>query len=170
MRNLKLFRGPSFYMYLYMVKGFPGGASDEEPTCQCRRCTRHGFNPWVGKIPWRRKWLPSPGSLPGKSHGQRSLVGYSCIGLQTVRHDWEKNTYMVSFSHLTFIQSVLKFHNLLWCDSCPPTPAPRPILYRGHSESFQSSSPPPSVLDIFFFIFIYLFIFFICSEFCHTLE
>ena len=35
------------------------------------------FNPWVGKIPWRRKWQPTPVLLPGKSHGQRSLVGYS---------------------------------------------------------------------------------------------
>ena len=35
------------------------------------------FNPWVGKIPWSRKWLPTPVLLPGKSHGQRSLPGYS---------------------------------------------------------------------------------------------
>ena len=37
---------------------FPGGASGKEPNCQ-RRC---GFNPWVGKIPWRRKWQPTPQS------------------------------------------------------------------------------------------------------------
>ena len=36
-----------------------------------------GFDPWVGKIPWRRKWQPTPVFLPGKSHGQRSLTGYS---------------------------------------------------------------------------------------------
>jgi len=35
------------------------------------------FNPWVRKIPWRRAWQPTPVFLPGKSHGQRSLVGYS---------------------------------------------------------------------------------------------
>jgi len=34
--------------------GFPGGASGEEPACQCRRCKTHRFRPWVGKIPWRR--------------------------------------------------------------------------------------------------------------------
>ena len=56
---------------------FPGGASDKELKCQCRRQKRHGFNPWVGKIPWRRKWQPTPVSLPGESHGQRSLMGYS---------------------------------------------------------------------------------------------
>ena len=38
------------------------------------------FNPWVAKIPWRRKWHPTPVLLPGKSHGQRSLVGYSPWG------------------------------------------------------------------------------------------
>ena len=41
---------------------------------------RPGFDPWVGKIPWRRKWQPTPVFLPGKSHGQRSLVGYSPWG------------------------------------------------------------------------------------------
>ena len=39
-----------------------------------------GFNPWVGKIPWRREWPPTPVFLPGKSHGQRSLAGYSPWG------------------------------------------------------------------------------------------
>ena len=39
-----------------------------------------GLDPWVGKIPWRRKWQPIPVLLPGKSHGLRSLVGYSPCG------------------------------------------------------------------------------------------
>ena len=42
----------------------------------CLQCGRPRFNPWVGKIPWRRKWQPSPVFLPGESHGGRSLVGY----------------------------------------------------------------------------------------------
>ena len=46
----------------------------------CLQCRRPGFNPWVGKIPWRRKWQPNPVFLPGESHGQRSLVGYSPRG------------------------------------------------------------------------------------------
>ena len=45
--------------------------------CQCRRHKRYGFDPWVGKIPWRRAWQPTPVFLPGKSHGQRSLDDYS---------------------------------------------------------------------------------------------
>ena len=41
---------------------------------------RRGFDPWVGKIPWRRTWQPTPVPLPGESHGERSLVGYSPWG------------------------------------------------------------------------------------------
>ena len=62
------------------ITGFPGATSSEEPSCQCRRCNRPGFDPWVGKIPWRRAWQPTPVSLPGDSHGQRSLLGYSLWG------------------------------------------------------------------------------------------
>ena len=38
---------------------------------------RPGFDPWIGKIPWKREWLPTLVFLPGEIHGQRSLVGYS---------------------------------------------------------------------------------------------
>ena len=44
------------------------------------QCRRPGFDPWVGKIPWRREWLPTPVFLPGEFHGQRSLVGYGPWG------------------------------------------------------------------------------------------
>ena len=57
--------------------GFPSGASGKESTSQYRRHERLGFNSWVGKIPWGRKRQPTPVFLPGKSHGQRSLVGYT---------------------------------------------------------------------------------------------
>ena len=45
------------WTWLYET-GFPGGASGKEPACRCRRHQRCGFNPWVGKILWRRKWQP----------------------------------------------------------------------------------------------------------------
>ena len=51
--------------------------TNAESSCQCRRCKRCRFSPWVGKIPWKRKWQHTPVFLPGKFHGQRSLVGYS---------------------------------------------------------------------------------------------
>ena len=62
------------------IAGFPGDASGKEPTCQCRRHKRCRFSPWVGKIPWRRARQPTPVFLPGESHEQRSLVGYSPWG------------------------------------------------------------------------------------------
>ena len=54
--------------------------SGKESACQCRRCKGCGFDPRVRKIPWSRKWQPAPVSLPGRSHGQMSLTGYSPWG------------------------------------------------------------------------------------------
>jgi len=48
---------------------------------------RQGFNPWSRKIPWRRKWQPTPVCWPGELHGQRNLVGYSPCGAERVGHD-----------------------------------------------------------------------------------
>ena len=56
---------------------FPDGASSKESDCQHRRCKKHEFDPWVGKIPWRREWQPIPLFLPGGAHGQKSPLGYS---------------------------------------------------------------------------------------------
>ena len=66
--------------------GFPGSASGKEPTCQCRRYKRCGFDPWVGKIPWRRAWQPTPVFLTGESHEQGSLMDYITWGCR-VGHD-----------------------------------------------------------------------------------
>jgi len=65
-----------FLMYTN-IQGFLGGASSKEHTCQCRRHKRCGFDAWIRKIPWRRKWQPTSVFLPGESHGQRSLAGYT---------------------------------------------------------------------------------------------
>ena len=66
--------------YCHSLPGFLGGTGGKESTCLCRRCKRRWFDPWVGKIPWRRKWQPTPIFLPGKSHGQRNVVGYCPLG------------------------------------------------------------------------------------------
>ena len=73
---------PRFSQSMDSWTAFPDGASGKESACQCRRRKRHGFNPWVGKMPWSREWQSIPLSLPGESHGQRSLVGYSPWGLK----------------------------------------------------------------------------------------
>ena len=69
--------------------GSPGSTSGKESACQCRRHKGRGLDPWVGKIPWRRKWQTTPVFLPGKLHGQRSLAGFSLWGrkeLDTTEH------------------------------------------------------------------------------------
>ena len=62
-----------------MVKDWP---------CQCRRQKRCSFDPWVGKIPWRKAWQPTPVFLPGESHGHRSLVGDGPQGRKEVEYNW----------------------------------------------------------------------------------
>ena len=60
--------------------GFPGGSEVRIHLPVQEMCRRHRFHPWVGKIPWRRKWQPTPVFLPLESHEQRSRVGYSPWG------------------------------------------------------------------------------------------
>ena len=62
--------------YLY---NFPGGSDGKSI---CLQCGRLGFDPWVRKILWRRKWQPTPVLLLGKPHGRRILVGYTPWGLK----------------------------------------------------------------------------------------
>ena len=81
-----------------VVRGLPRWHSGEESDCRCRR---HGFDPWAGKIIWRRKWQPTPVFLPGKLYGQRSLVGYSTGGSQRVGQDLAtKPPKRESYEHL----------------------------------------------------------------------
>ena len=64
---------------------WPSQLSGKEPTCQSGR----HFDSWVRKIPWRRKWQPTPVFLSKESHGQRSLLSYiQSMGSQRVRHSW----------------------------------------------------------------------------------
>ena len=67
----KLWQGRATWM------GFPGDVNGKEPTCQCRKCKKLRFDPWIGKILWKRVWQPTPEFLPGEAHGQKSLEGYS---------------------------------------------------------------------------------------------
>ena len=77
---------------------------------------RLGFNPWVRKIPWRRKWQPTPVFLPGQFHAQRSLVGYSAQGCRESGMTEHTHTH-ISMPHCV-PKSILSF--------CVSTPGPRP--------------------------------------------
>ena len=65
------------FLECHSRRDFPGDAGGKEPACQFRRHKRCGFNPWVRKVPWRRKWQPMAVFLPEEYHWQGNLVGYS---------------------------------------------------------------------------------------------
>ena len=67
--------------------GFPSGASGKESACQCRRCKRCGLSPWVGKIPWRKVWQPTPVFSPRESPWTEEPGRLQSMGLQRIRHD-----------------------------------------------------------------------------------
>ena len=84
--------------------GSPGGIVSKQLACQCKRCKRHRFDPWLRKFTWSRKWQPTPESLSGEFHGQRSLVGYR------VGYDW---THACAHTHT---------HNIIWVDQIDMDP------------------------------------------------
>ena len=73
------------FNYINIYVGFPGGSEKnpggKEPASQCKR---HGFDPWLGKIPWRRKWQPTPVFLPGKFPSTEEPSGLQPMGLQKI--------------------------------------------------------------------------------------
>ena len=92
-------------MWFSWLLRLPKQLSAKEPACQCKRRRRHRFHPWVRKIPWRRKWQPSPVFLPAKSSGQRSLVDYSPYK----KLDMTEHTCMIQSVYLLW-WNLLKFH------------------------------------------------------------
>ena len=79
----------------------------------CRRCKRHRFDSWVGKIPWSRTWQPALVFLPGVSHGQRSLETYSPWGCKELDMAEQLNMHAqlgsISFLSLWFFSQDLDF-------------------------------------------------------------
>ena len=71
----------NYYWNLFFKMGFPDGSAVKNLPAKCRWC---GLDPWVGTIPWRKKWQPTPVFLPGKSHGQWCLAGWSPWGHKRV--------------------------------------------------------------------------------------
>ena len=100
--------------------GFPGRASGKEPASRCREFKSHGFYPSVAKIPCRRKWHPTPIFLPGKFHGQRSLVDYrpysvpeSQTWLSNGEHTQRSQTCTIPFSKLTNVTEICQSYSVL---------------------------------------------------------
>ena len=94
-KQVKLILTIFYLACIYNYWGFPGGSVEQRFCLPSRRCR---FNPWVRKIPWRRKWQPTPVFLPRKSHEQRSQVAYSPCGW--VGHDLATKQQQLSFQHV----------------------------------------------------------------------
>ena len=92
-------------------EGLPRWHSGEESACQCKRHKRCRFDPWVGKIAWRRKWQPTPVLLPGKSQGQRSLAA-------TVQGVAQSRTRQRTHTHTHRPWCWTSFHGLICIHFC----------------------------------------------------
>ena len=102
------------YIVVYQDNRLLWWLSSKRIPCQCRRFRCY---PWVRKIPWRRKRQPTPLFLPGKSHGQRSLVGYSPWGPQ--ESDMTKPLSTHTFTRVTRFQRALSVRQLSLGHSLP---------------------------------------------------
>ena len=106
-------------------RDFSSGASGKEPACQCRRHEKHGLNPWVGMIPWRRAWKPTIVFLPGKIPRTEEPGKLKSVGLQRVGHDWvskrmSAHTHTHTHTHTVWdiIQALWKARGLGTVKSC----------------------------------------------------
>ena len=111
--------------------------SGEESAHQCKRCKRLGSHPWVGKIPWERKWQPTPAFLPGQPHGQRSLTGYSPWGHEELDMTEHKSIWNTCFSD----------HSL------PALPNPGWVLQRSEPTWSKAGFPISTLSTFCFYIF-----------------
>ena len=98
-----------------LVVGLLGsGTSGKESSCQCRGHKRHGLNPWVGKIPWRRELLLTPVFWPGEFHGLYSL--WDCKESDMTERFSLSAFFMVQLSHLYMITG--KYHSFDYTELC----------------------------------------------------
>ena len=92
--NLMLLSRLKFFECFYRKarNRLPWWLSNKEFACKYRRCGKHRFDPWVRKIPWRRKWQLIPVFLPVKPQGQRSLASYSPWCCKSIVYNWVTET------------------------------------------------------------------------------
>ena len=92
-------------MYVIYIHDYWKNHSFEYTHTHTHICRRHRFDLWVGKISWRRKWQPAPVFLPQKSHGQRSLAGYSPKG----RKELDMTEWLSTHTHTRIFEYLLPF-------------------------------------------------------------
>ena len=102
--------------WISLVLGFPSGSVVKESACQYGRHRVCSFDPWVRKIPWRRTWQPTPIFLPGKSHGQRSLLGYTPRVTESdmTDHVCSVSLYLCNGKHIIYVCRLILPPHLGW--------------------------------------------------------
>ena len=117
---------PLLLFTAYIIWCFPGGTSGKEPTYLCRRHKRCGFNPWVRKIPWRRKWQPTS-TLAWRIAWTEESGRLQFIELQRVGQDWSDLActhactiyiiyimhclYLLLFMYLLLLQQIITYNS-----------------------------------------------------------
>ena len=120
---------------------FAGGSAGKESSCQCRRHKRCGFDPWVRKIPWSRKWQPIPVFLPGKFHIHRGLGNYSPWG----HKESDMTEHTTGISGIKWLKHTTKLENhhardVHFIDSLCLHPSHAPIVQHLHCHGPRSVS------------------------------
>ena len=113
--------------------------SGKESTCQWRRHKGCRFDPWVRKILWRRKWQPTPVFLPGKSHGQRSLVGYGLWGCKELDMTEQLNLQRSSDLSASLVVQLVKNLPAMWETWVGSLGWEDPLEKGGHGNPLQYS-------------------------------
>ena len=134
-----------------IYSGLPWWLNGKESTCQCKR---HGFDTWVGKIPWTRNWQPTPVFLPGESHGRRSSVGCSPWGHKRVRYN-----LVTKQQQQTFFQAKFPFHlgKLLGVDCLRCTFENTCLILYSRHAFLQWNSYDASSMMLFFLLHLHHF-------------
>ena len=154
-----LFPSPNLQVY-YPIKylyRLPKWLNGKVSSSKFRRCKRHGFNPRVWKIHWGRKWQPIPVFLPGKSHGPRSLVGYSPWGHKELdiflvtEHAYKVfiqkfSTWILLFRGTQVRQA--RFPVLCWFPSYKSVEKRGQCQQKIHQEWFSSTKTPCRHIDV----------------------
>ena len=133
--------------------GFSGGASGKEPACQCRSHKNSRFNPSVSKIPWRRVQQPTSVCLPGESHGQRSLEGYSPRVAESDTTEETLHTRMaftegISFTQVLILSSSNQILPIGLRGDLIPGEERKPLLLLLTSLKHPWCSPPSELLAL----------------------
>ena len=104
-----------------------------------------GFNPWVGEIPWRKKWQPTPVFLPGKSHGWRSLAGYSPKGHHKSVATESTHTHTTPFFQWvsgSFSKDIARFTEIFTDSASFMCPTSEPSLGKDTSKVWDIPNEP----------------------------